>query len=151
MNCGIINSVTKLHLVGYCYWVRTEISRILHEKLRMFVLLTTSNRSTVLTRTNFCVSMTTAFIIYIDSDIICSTLQRKLTVACRRQEYLRERAAFSLDTHTVYVLHYSPYNSLRICVTSRHVITHNNRHSCRQDNLSTQCTMYYLTSAPGYF
>jgi len=20
-NCGIINSITKLHLVGYCYWV----------------------------------------------------------------------------------------------------------------------------------
>ena len=24
MNCGIINSVNKLHLVGYCYWEKLQ-------------------------------------------------------------------------------------------------------------------------------
>jgi hypothetical protein len=127
----------------------TQVSRILHEELRMSIsLTTTSNRTRVLTRTNFCVSMAGAFNIHIDSDIICSTLQMEFTLTCRRQEYLRECAPSLLDTFVVYVLHYSPYNSLRMHgVTSQDTIIV----SYRQDNLSTQSTMYYLTSIPGYF
>ena len=31
MNCGIINSVTKLHLVGYCYWALHIVARRKHK------------------------------------------------------------------------------------------------------------------------
>ena len=64
--------------------------------------------------------MVNAFIIYNDIDVICSALQTEFTVACRRQEHLRERAALLLDTHIVYILQYAPYYSPRIHVTSRH-------------------------------
>ena len=41
MNCGIINSVTKLHLVGYCYWVinRSVITKsgLIVTRLELFI------------------------------------------------------------------------------------------------------------------